>query len=262
MAYIFISPHFDDICFSLGGLIRTLENERKIIINVFTISSYIRRISPRGGEEFRRRIISELRQKEDEEFCNRYNIEQINLGFSDQSGGIAEKQFINVLRDRILEHASPHRDTLVFPMAIGNHIDHLQIFEACCLLMKDYPQGEFVLYEDLPYGHRMFGRYARIGELSSLMSALGLKNYLKILSPEDVLRKREDIMIYESQHVYKRPSKVRIERYFTKTSPFRRPQEGLWLRGDSGLIKSAHLVKNSGFFLYNLVRDFFHMFSI
>ena len=78
--YILISPHFDDICFSMDGLLQNLKEYEKTVINIFTNSCYIRRMTmPYSDQTKRMELISEIRKNEDTIFCNNYNINQINL---------------------------------------------------------------------------------------------------------------------------------------------------------------------------------------
>jgi LmbE family N-acetylglucosaminyl deacetylase len=242
----FISPHFDDPCFSMGGLIGKLGNFDKTIINVFVIGKYIRRMAMAGGSEvFRERIISEIRYEEDRRFCKKYGIKQVNLGLAEfSSEDRSHDKFIKDLSKKIGSCIDfSRRCQVFFPMGIGEHVNHLQVFDACKLLMEANRDREFILYEDLPYGHRILDRFRRTDKLSDFLRDYGLKNYINILSKGDVLRKREDIMIYESQHRYKRPDTVKIHRYFTRVSLLRHPYEGFWIRNDDNEI-SRFLVEN------------------
>jgi hypothetical protein len=212
---------------------------------------------------FREEVVSKIRQAEDKEFCDGHEIEQINCNLPEYAGKELENgQFVSYLKNRISKHIDFSENChIFFPLALGRHLNHMQVFEACTLMMKEQPQSSFILYEDLPYGHKILDRFRRLRELSAFIDSYGFKNYLRPLSSTEITRKRRDIMIYESQHVYKGPSGVRIKRYFTRTSLCCHPQEGIWIRHGRETIGCENLIENSGY-AQNLLRKFLQMFFV
>jgi hypothetical protein len=246
----------------MGGLVGKLGNFDKTIINVFTISTYIRRMAMTNrSRAFRENVVSKIREEEDREFCERYGIKQINLGLSESSEeNYSHSEFVRNLSEKIKSHIDPAEKCLIFfPLGIGGHINHLQVFDACKLLIEVYGDGEFILYEDLPYGHRIASRFVRIDRLSEFLSSYGFVNCLNILSKKDILQKRKDIMLYESQHKYRHLCTVKIHRYFTRTSLLGYPYEGFWVREGTSSEISKFLTKNSHS-LVSALRRFFHLF--
>lgn len=231
---IFISPHFDDICFSMDGLLQNLKEYEKTIINVFTKSCYIRRmLMPYSDQLKRMELISEIRKNEDAVFCDNHNISQINLGFFEASTKsiINKKQDNDLIYKKLIEIINFDEEQLLFiPMGIGNHEDHLQIFDIFKNIVNKKTQTKFIIYEDLPYAHVKNDRYLRIGELSNFLVNNGFKNYRLHLNRNIILKKRKDIMIYESQHKYKNHKRVRIGRYLIKKSFLSSPVESFWLQ--------------------------------
>ncbi len=238
---IFISPHFDDICFSMSGLLQNLDNFNKTIINVFTNSCYIRRMSMPYMDQFKRmQIISDIRNNEDIIFCNKYNIKQINLGLFETSSKtiINNEQKDADILSKIENVIDFNEEQLIFvPMGIGYHEDHIQIFNIFKNLIteKENIKSKLVLYEDLPYSHIRSDRYFRIGKLSNFLICNGFKNHKIHLKRKQILEKRKDIMLYESQHKYKNYKNVRIQRYFVRSSILPHAIESLWLR-DSDVV--------------------------
>jgi LmbE family N-acetylglucosaminyl deacetylase len=207
--------------------------------------------------------VSKIREMEDREFCDRYEIERVDCGLAEYGGEDRKgDQFIAYLENEMARQIDFSENChIFFPMALGGHVNHIQVFEACCLMMENYPQSDFILYEDLPYGHRMVDRFRRLGELADFIDGHGFRNYLRPLTAEEIARKREDVMIYRSQHVYREPSRVRIDRYFTRASLCRRPWEGIWLREGSDLTSIGNLRKNSDY-RESLLWKFLQMFFI
>jgi hypothetical protein len=242
----------------MGGLIGKLNDFDKVAINVFTISNYIRRMSMVNRDRaFREHIISEIRREEDREFCAKYKIEQINLGlpeFLPENHSYTE--FNGNIGEKIKNHIDFSEKSIVFsPLGIGEHANHRQVFDICRLLMENGAAGEFIFYEDLPYGHRLSTRFRGINKLSDFLSRHSFTNYLNILSKKDIQRKREDIMIYESQHVYKCPTRVKMHRYFTRVSLLRHPYEGFWIR--SGCNEISKFLSKNPHSLFSILRKLF-----
>lgn len=237
MKYIFISPHFDDICFSMGGFLQNLGNGDKTVINVFTKTPYIRRLSMVNRDiNFKTDIVSRIRLEEDLEFCQLYNIRQVNLDFYEST---EDKDLINhEIYRQICDNVEFNSDCHVFfPMGIGRHRNHIQIFNICKRIINNY-NCNFIIYEDLPYAHNRFNRYDRIGEISNFLIENGFKNYLYKLSKSSIQQKKKDIMIYESQHTYKNFNRVKISRYYTRITFLPLAREGFWFRSIGGELNS------------------------
>ena len=218
----FISPHFDDICFSMSGLIQNLKEYEKTVINIFTNSCYIRRMSMPYLDQLKRmELISEIRKNEDTIFCKKYNANQINLGFFEASTKsiINEQENNKLIYEKLKEVINFNEEKLIFiPMGIGNHEDHLQVFNIFKNIINKKTQIKFIIYEDLPYAHVRNDRYLRIGELSNFLINNGFKNYKLRLNKENILQKKKYIILYESQHKYKNYKKVRIKWYLVRES--------------------------------------------
>lgn len=72
MQDIFLSPHYDDIAFSLSSFF----HKNDIIINIFTESNYIENKNMNLSMS-----VSELREKEEQDFISRNSLKYLNLGF-------------------------------------------------------------------------------------------------------------------------------------------------------------------------------------
>lgn len=221
----------------MDGLLQGLDNGDKTIINVFTKSSYIRRLSMVNRDiNFKTDIVSRIRLAEDLEFCKLYNIRQINLDFyeSMENEELENKEIYQQICDNIEFNDNCY---VFFPMGIGRHRNHIKIFEICRKIINNY-NCNFIIYEDLPYAHNRFDRYDRIGEMSNFLIENGFKNYLYKLSRSSIKCKKKDIMIYESQHTYKNCNRVKISRYYTRTTFLPLAREGFWFRNIGGELNS------------------------
>ena len=76
MQDIFLSPHYDDIAFSLSSFF----HKNDIIINIFTESNYIENKNMNLSMS-----VSELREKEEQDFISKNSLKYIKLGFQDRS---------------------------------------------------------------------------------------------------------------------------------------------------------------------------------
>src|SRR5690348_18335858 len=75
---VYLSPHQDDICFSLGELATKLPNGA--LINIFSISDYTNEALQLPAEPH---LVSQIRDQEDDEFAlwcglKKYNLEQLD----------------------------------------------------------------------------------------------------------------------------------------------------------------------------------------
>lgn len=241
--YLFLSPHFDDICFSLGGFLSKLGNDvEKTIINIFTRSSYIRRMAMDYGDlELRTELISKIRAAEDLAYCRMHNMQQVNLRFAETSGCEKEKEIYEEILN-LLDALNTDKNSIIFfPMGVGEHPDHLTIFSMGQKLMETCGYN-FAIYEDLPYAHVKRDRYGRIGEISNFLIESGFKNYRYKLSSAAIDEKKKGILCYESQHRYKNAHRIRILRYYVRRGIIPRAEECLWVSNVNGGMD--HFLKN------------------
>jgi LmbE family N-acetylglucosaminyl deacetylase len=154
-----LSPHQDDAGLSLAMTIRAAARRGQAvrIVNCFTVSTYAPHSQARGAAE-----VGAIRKAEDREFASRVGsaVEVVDLEMEDapirlgrpvavvrrlkvgarelgDAGKIAEAL------DRIAE------GTVLAPLGLGGHIDHLVAREAAIRLARG--GRTVVFYEDLPY---------------------------------------------------------------------------------------------------------------
>ncbi|MBD2826619.1 PIG-L deacetylase family protein [Xenorhabdus szentirmaii] len=159
-----IAPHPDDIAYSIGGFISQLAAVSTLeVVTVFTQSQWA---LPKSLRNSGAAVVSKVRVKEEQAFCENFKMKLYPLGLSDSSlsgyndGNERQLQFTQeqltddirtsiVLEklQQILAESSP--DIVIAPAAIGHHIDHQIVHHAICSLQNH--QWQLAFYEDLPY---------------------------------------------------------------------------------------------------------------
>lgn len=164
---LIISTHFDDAPLSLGGVINRIELFQNLhVLTVFTRSSYTILTNIPNSVDY----ISTLRNLEMENYCHELNIKLHTLGFCDTtqrkypSLEIYKETiatFLNTVnpeKDDIFDNVKLELDSKIkkikydsifFPLAIGNHLDHLIVHRIAKSLSMENKRVYF--YEDLPY---------------------------------------------------------------------------------------------------------------
>jgi LmbE family N-acetylglucosaminyl deacetylase len=173
-----ICPHFDDACFSIGGLLVKRKSGETTVLTVFSKSqsspnSLLLRSVSRASKvlkvnllkEITTEYVSMIRKKEDWQFCDNVGAAQKILPFKDSAlRGYTKPLLIN--EDRICKDPvyravfreiekyvfSKVYDSISCPLAIGNHVDHLIVLKAFLQIIKQNRSiPKVVFYEDLPY---------------------------------------------------------------------------------------------------------------
>lgn len=160
---VFLSPHSDDICFSLGAFARS--RRAGLLLTVFPVSPYV----PGAPRDDRSRVreITRLRLAEEARFATECGLDHRCLDFEDSmargdaafnpagaatiADGI-EPALMGALMRTALGRRPGLRPWLFCPAGIGDHVDHL----AVTLVIARNAQtlaGRFRIayYEDLHY---------------------------------------------------------------------------------------------------------------
>lgn len=156
-----LSPHIDDACFSLGGILSNLKC-RKTIWNVFSYTYY--------SKYGKNKDVMLQRKTEDKCFCETIDAKTIYTEYADAEArgynclsdyfgvptqvAITENwDLIKEISQQIISRLGKDNVDIVFvPMAAGNHIDHLIVRQSAILAMCTLKKNStIVFYEDLPY---------------------------------------------------------------------------------------------------------------
>ncbi len=160
---ILVSPHSDDIAFSIGGtLLQNIFNRPFLMVTIFTKSNYSPCINICKSD-----TITKVRHSEDVEFADKLEIEFQSFDFSEPPlRGYSHQEIFannNPVSDPIYTEVydalsrlikSSQCELIVSPMGLGNHIDHNIVCDICCRIAKEN-NIRIVFYEDLQYASRL-----------------------------------------------------------------------------------------------------------
>lgn len=144
---LLLSPHSDDLAFSIGG--RLLEGSLGTVLplTIFSISNYSRRHPPAEVDRISRR-----RKTEDRRFFCRIPgalaPAWLNCLDAPLRHGAATEEEVDLLARQIAPWLA-EGDRLAAPLALGGHPDHLLTHHAASRFFAGGTAGFF--YEDLPY---------------------------------------------------------------------------------------------------------------
>ncbi len=160
---ILVSPHSDDIAFSLGGtLLQDFFHGPFLMVTIFTKSNFSPCIKILDSE-----MISKVRHLEDVEFADKLEIKFQSFSFSESPlRGYSRRDIFannNPASDPIYTEVycalsklikSYRCELIVSPMGLGNHIDHIIVCNICCRIAKEN-NIRIVFYEDLCYASQL-----------------------------------------------------------------------------------------------------------
>lgn len=162
MSSLFISPHSDDVCLSIGALSKHALSD-KLLVTVFSASSWV---EPGAGSSGTEAEVTEVREREDREFCSRVGFRYHSLGLADSCVRHEGRGNLRVPtgHERSLEHQATkglhslaHRGAarvIVGPLGIGGHTDHV-VCRRATLNVAAMLGVPALLYEDLPYANEV-----------------------------------------------------------------------------------------------------------
>jgi LmbE family N-acetylglucosaminyl deacetylase len=176
---VVLSPHFDDGCFSLGGLLTAMN--KGLLVNVFNRSMHLPKSGTSDASQESEALASEVRGQEDQIFADRCGLRRCQLngaepGFfgrrpNDLSGVTQDIEAMgSVVIDKLKQLASEEgvRPWLMVPMAVGRHVNHHAVHQIV-LRHRNFLQSAFRLafYEDLPYAHEPLSRMKAVTRFKS-----------------------------------------------------------------------------------------------
>lgn len=175
---ILVSPHSDDIAYSLGGtLLQDYFYGPVLMVTVFTRSNFTLCVKLSNSE-----LISRIRHLEDVQFTDKNKIRLLGFPFSEAPlRGMSRREiFSNIKPDSYTVFSDVYHalseliksypcDLIVSPMGLGNHIDHVIVSNICNKIAQENNK-KIVFYEDLPY--------------ASLLTSKQIKRRASAISPD------------------------------------------------------------------------------
>lgn len=219
---IFLSPHCDDVCFSIGGIAQQFH--RGILLNLYTRSTYVHPTSPLcPNESLTSNFISQARTQEDERFAKACGLTRMDLGLEEPEL-MGQEPFcydnllldIELLEDKLitrlksLAQRNDPKALLFCPMGIGHHRNHLA---TTLTILKNRTSLEqyyqLFFYFDLPYAadqrHKMHG----IKRFEQIVKSANLPIYMYELTSKRMENKQALIELYQSQL----PASINLNEY-------------------------------------------------
>jgi LmbE family N-acetylglucosaminyl deacetylase len=199
---VVLSPHFDDACFSMGGLLSQMGAGH--LINVFSRSVYAPGAGQLGLTESQ---VHAIRQAEDCAFADRVGLIRTELGGAepdfwgrrpnDLSGVPAD---LLAMQPPVLEALARHacaakRPFLFVPMATGHHVNHHAVYEMVRQNATELNKSfRLAFYEDLPYAHVPTTRYRAVQRFKASFPGFVRRSF-----PLSWAAKKSLITLYGSQ---------------------------------------------------------------
>jgi hypothetical protein len=211
---LYLSPHFDDICFSLGAYVG--HRRQGILLTVFSNSTYVAKPDdPRVASGDRQALVSALRCAEDLTFAQEVGLRQITASFDeapirgrdifDTGSSVEDAATLNrKLFDAIMaadcDRQAGLRPWLYCPMGIGGHVDHVTILR---IVMSNYDAlraaYRIAYYEDLFYAADWPARISGLNRFRAIVAPLQLRRSYHLI--DDIQCKLKLVRLYESQFV-------------------------------------------------------------
>ncbi len=208
---IFLSPHCDDVAFSLGSFVS--DNPDGTLVNLFTRSVYTAGFEAAGiphTDDIER--ISAIRCAEDEAFCKMAALNRLDLGLEEpilrgrgvrDLTGVAddiqqlEKPLVELFQRLFAEMPGPL--DIYCPAGIGGHVNH---HAARAVVIKNIEwieqRASVMFYEDLHYASRYAVRLAGLAGLRwAMRNRRGVRRVWRVNDPAAKLAM---INAYPSQH--------------------------------------------------------------
>ena len=235
---IFLSPHHDDVCFSLAATV--LARRGGELINLFTRSEHVAaKLALPADRRARVREVTRLRTEEDRAYAARSLLRRHDLmlaepsllGFHPFSTRELAREVEQLsgplleLLERLRTREHPAGLTLFCPMGIGGHRNHLATLAAVAGNLPRIRQFcRVFLYEDLPYASKPAARTRGVASALRLLSDERLLRLVVPLSAQSFAEKMRVVGGYASQHAGP-PAPAQ----FIPASPLARgPHEALW----------------------------------
>ena len=205
MQDIYLSPHYDDIAFSLSSFIKP----NSLLIDVFTISNYIEN----QNYNSKNISVSNIRENEEKLFTLFNNLNFIKLDFYDRGmQGNPFSFYYNVpssdnlertLMNKIKSLAKTNKKLTIYcPLGVGKHYNHLQIFN---IIQKNYEEllkkFKIKFYAEAPYLSYKNNLYNRKRNLKLWFSEHNIKEYKSELNSVQIEQKIKNLMYYKSQFI-------------------------------------------------------------
>ena len=213
--HVYLSPHYDDVCFSLAHLACGQGGK---LVNLFTLSRYVAvDMKLPADDSARTEIISRLRQQEDQLFTEAARLARHDLGLWEPAllghgpfdltnlevevAALSARLMPCILS--MLPERDPRTTSLYCPMGIGGHRNHLSTLLAVRRAYEELRHRCTVfLYEDLHYASVARARQEGVQRATRIFAGSLLSPTVLPINSDDAERKMRLISLYASQHAH------------------------------------------------------------
>ncbi len=234
---VFLQPHRDDICFSLGAF--AARQIGSLMITICTVSDWVhpQAVPVRPSQE----DVTSMRKVEDQAFADDAGLashffalpEAPIMGWSpwDLSRAIENQQRVETPLLAELARIAPgktaaERPWLFCPAGIGGHVDHVAVLFTVLSHAEELSRHfRIAFYEDLHYASRWRARMTGLARFFAETKETRLKRWIFPLDEYAINRKLQLITHYGSQ-IPEAPSD--LSDYAPSTLPGFRPHEAIW----------------------------------
>ena len=234
---VYLSPHSDDVCFSLGALAH--ERHGGVLLTVFPIAAYlaVRPGESRPGSD----QVTAIRMSEDIAFTAACGLRAeflkimgasllgrrpFDLDFADDNAKRIEAPLIGLLLRLAAERGEGARPWLFCPSGIGGHVDHVAIR---LVTVRHYDRlaslYRLAFYEDLPYASQPLARLTGLEQLLRGLHGRSLRRHAWPLADKAGI-KLSLIRLYESQFL-EPPSS--LDSFTPAVESNLAPHEAVWI---------------------------------
>ena len=209
--HIYLSPHHDDICFSLAHFASRYRGE---LVNLYTCSRYVAAALDLPADDAARvEAVTRLRREEDLRFVQAAQLVRHDLELPEPALLGRHSRDLTELDDEIatlsarlvpflldlLPNAGPAN--LFCPMGIGGHRNHVTTLLAIRAAYDALrTRCSVFLYEDLHYASEPQAREAGLQRAAQVFAGCQLTGSAVQLDPAESARKMQWIGLYASQH--------------------------------------------------------------
>ena len=208
---VFLSPHSDDVCFSLGAW--ACARRRGTLLTVFPVSAYVAAM-PKGDRQ-RSSAITQMRLSEDSAFARAAGLKAGYLPFKDAMMRgqpsfdprpakdlvrAIEVRLIGALVGPMIGRRLESLPWLFCPAAVGGHVDHLAVLLA--VLKHRSMLGQYyrlAFYEDLHYASDSARRERGLSNLNLLLGGAAMCRVVWLLDAAHQAVKMRLIGLHKSQ---------------------------------------------------------------
>ncbi len=234
---VFLQPHRDDTCFSLGAF--AAGQRGSLMITICTVSSWVHPEAVRV--RLSQQDVTALRRAEDKAFADDAGLALQDLGLLEapllgwspwdlsrtkDNQRRVEGPLMAALARIAQAQPAGDRPWLFCPAGIGGHIDHLAVRNTLLLHWAQLAQQfRIAFYEDLHYASRFRTRRDGLAGLFSATRGRNLSRWVHLLDDGSITRKCGLIAHYGSQ-IARAPADLCD--YSPSTFPRSAPHEAIW----------------------------------